>query len=346
MPEAIFPELADDASHPRSIARIVYASRASIEGPVYAEMERIRASALRHNEPKGVSTALLHQSGWFVQWKEGPGDAVLELMERVRCDRRHHAMRIVHASLGPRLLDGPWSMAIVQCGEDPADMGERVERLRRDVLAGRRHSPPAVWRQLSTPLSHPGYRSQADPDAFQRVLLCSAHGMASFAIVAYLAAGNGQQVVHRRFAGPRDLDVGTDYADIRCGDRVLRVIAMARRGLALPITRAFLPDYSHVLLLLSGDAVADIGLLRRVAGALAGLDPAPAVVGLGTSAAHQQALVPLARELALDYEAVVVPGEGAAAAWSAAQPHLRRWREAARHCRETLSLPLGQAMAD
>ena len=156
------------AAPPQEVSRLVFASRANVRTGVYDEMERIRASALRHNEPKGVSTALLHQSGWFVQWKEGPGDAVLELMERVRCDRRHHAMRIVHASLGPRLLDGPWSMAIVQCGEDPADMGERVERLRRDVLAGRRHSPPAVWRQLSTPLSHPGYRSQADPDAFQR----------------------------------------------------------------------------------------------------------------------------------------------------------------------------------
>jgi hypothetical protein len=307
--------------------RIVYASQAAIDGSVYAEMERIRASALLHNEPVGVTTALLYQSGWFVQWKEGPIAAIRELMARVERDTRHHSLRIVHASRGRRLLDGPWSMGIVQCGEDPADMAARVDLLRHDVEQGRRYTPPAVWRQLSTPLSHPGYRRQADPDAFQRVLLCAARGTGSFSIVSWLAAANGQQVVHRRFAGPRDLDVGTDYADILCGDRVLRVIAMARRGLSLPITRAFLPDYSHILLLLSGDPAADVGLLRRIAGAVAGLPSVPEVVGIGTSAAQQQALVALATQLGLAYRAVVSPDMAPSVVWQAAQPSLAGWRD-------------------
>ena len=65
------------------VARVVYASESNLHDSIYAEMERIRASAVRHNVPAGVHTALLYQSGWFVQWKEGPGDALLKLMDRV-----------------------------------------------------------------------------------------------------------------------------------------------------------------------------------------------------------------------------------------------------------------------
>ena len=45
-----------------AVTRVVYASQSRIQGPVYAEMERIRACAVRHNEPAGVHTALAHQS--------------------------------------------------------------------------------------------------------------------------------------------------------------------------------------------------------------------------------------------------------------------------------------------
>ena len=55
------------------VARIVYASQACVTQSVFAEMEKIRASAIRHNEPAAIATALLYQSGWFVQWKRGPG---------------------------------------------------------------------------------------------------------------------------------------------------------------------------------------------------------------------------------------------------------------------------------
>ena len=255
------------------MTRIVYASRARIKGSVYAEMERIRDSAMRHNAQLGVHTALLHQCGWFLQWKEGPEEAVLRTMERVRADRRHHDLRIVHSSAGPRLLAGPWSMAIVQLGDTAHAMAERVAQLHRATESGARFSPPAVWRRLSTPMRHPGAAQQADPDAFQRVLVCASRGEASFALVQWLAACHKQEVVHRRFAGPYDLDVGTDYVDFEEGGRVLRVIAMARKGLLLPLTRAFVPDYSHILLLLSGDAERDLALVRKAAMACATTPP-------------------------------------------------------------------------
>ena len=128
-----------------------------------------------------------------------------------------------------------------------------------------------VWRRLSTPMRHPGAAQQADPDAFQRVLVCAAEGMASFDLVHWLGRHHNEEVVHRRFAGAYDLDVGTDYVDFAEEARVLRLIAMARHGLALPLTRAFLPDYSHVVLLLSGNAERDLSLVQRVGQACSGV---------------------------------------------------------------------------
>jgi len=311
------------------VARIVYASQANICGPVYAQMESIRASAVRHNEPKGVHTALLHQSGWFVQWKEGPGPALRELMERVANDVRHHSLRIVHASRGPRLLSGPWSMAIVQCDDGPQDMTRRVELLRKKMDAGRQYSPPAVWRQLSTPLRHPGAAQQADPEAFQRVLVCSARGLAAFQLVLWLAQRSGQEVVHRRFAGAQDLDVATDYVDFVEGSRIMRVIAMARRGLALPLTRAFVPDYSHVVVLLSGEPAADIRLLHKAALACAHAPVRPVLLGVSARPDAHAPLAQLTCELDLDYEAVTAAPDAAASVWAAIEPHLARGREAA-----------------
>lgn len=311
-----------------SVARLVYASRARIQDSVYAEMERIRASALRHNEPAGVYTALLYQSGWFVQWKEGPGEAVLRVMDRVAADHRHRDLCTVHSSRGPRLLAGPWSMAIVRCDDSPSQMGMRVAQLRAGLEQGAQLSPAEVWRRLSTPMRHPGAARQAGPDAFQRVLVCAAVGQGSFDLVRWLADEQDQEVVHRRFAGPHDLDVGTDYVDFEQSGRVLRVIAMARRGLALPLTRAFVPDYSHILLLLGGDSGRDLALLRNVALACAGLARPPALLGVaGEPAAHCEPFA-LARRLGLVYLPVQADANDCAKVWRAARPLLALWREA------------------
>lgn len=311
-----------------TVTRIVYASRARIKGSIYAEMERIRDSAMRHNVPLGVHTALLHQCGWFLQWKEGPEQAVVHTMERVRADRRHRDLRVVHSSRGPRLLAGPWSMAIVQCGDTAESMAERVAQLHLATESGGRFSPPAVWRRLSTPMLHPGASQQADPDAFQRVLVCASRGEASFALVHWLAAGHKQEVVHRRFAGAYDLDVGTDYVDFEEGGRVMRVIVMARKGLLLPLTRAFVPDYSHILLL-SGDTERDLVLVRKAALACAGLAAPPALLALAAQPGAHSGPLALAHQLGLAYAAAQADVEDPAAVWDAASPMLARWREAA-----------------
>ena len=311
------------------VARIMYASQASIRHSVYQEMEKIRASALKHNEPAGIATALLHQSGWFVQWKEGPAAALQEIMDRVASDVRHFDLRIVHRSRGPRLLAGPWSMAIVQCNETPGEMELRVRHLKQQVDEGLQFSPAAVWRRLSTPMRHPGAMRQQDPDAFQRVLVCGASGMGSFDLVRWLGEEHEVEVVHRRFAGAVELDVGTDYVDFEQEGRVWRVIAMARHGLHLPLTRAFIPDYSHFVLLLSIDPERNAQLMQRVLRAYETLSHPPALIGVASRGDMHTLPAALARRHGLPYVAAVADSRDPEGSWAEIQPLLMHWQQAA-----------------
>lgn len=304
---------------------MLYASRARIDGPVYPELERIRAAALRHNQPLGVYTALLYQSGWFLQWKEGPTDAMRAIMGRMVMDRRHHSLRVVHSSRGPRLLHGPWSMAIVQSDEAPETLGVRVMQLREALIQGRQYSPSSVWRRLSNPARH-GADGLVEPEAYQRVLMCAAQGTGSFDFVRWLAARYREPVVQRRFAGATGLDVGTDYLDIEHEQRLLRLVAMARRGLDLPLTRALLAEYSHVVLLLCREVERNQAVLERVVRACKALPLLPAVVGVGTDGGAHAALALLARRLAIGYQPAPAAADEPAGAWSALQPVLKGWR--------------------
>jgi hypothetical protein len=321
------------------VARVLVASRSNVRDAVYREMERIRASALKHNVPVAVATALLYQSGWFVQWKEGPEAPLQQILERVAADGRHCDLRVVHRSRGPRLLTGPWSMAIVQCNEAPAELEHRITGLLRQQEDGLEFSPPAAWRRISTPMQHPGALRQQDPDAFQRVLVCAAAGVGSFELVGWLGDLHRAEVVHRRFAGAQDRDVGSDYVDFEQEERVWRVIAMARNGLHLPITRAFLPDYSHVVLLMCAEAERNTQLLQRVLAAFDSVQHPPALIGLATRAALHAAPSELARHFDLPYLPVVADALGPHEVWKAIEPLLLDWRDAANSSDACLSQP-------
>lgn len=322
-------EIHGPASGEGPVARIMYASQARITQSVYSEMEKIRASALKHNEPAGIATALLYQSGWFVQWKEGPGAGLLKIMDRVACDARHHDLRVVHRSRGPRLLTGPWSMAVVQCHETPADMEERVRFLKEQVDDGRQFSPAAIWRRLSTPMEHPGALRQEDPDAFQRVLVCSAAGTSSFDLVNWLGGHHEAEVVHRRFAGAHALDVGTNYVDFAQGGRILRVIAMARHGLNVPLTRAFMSDYSHLVLLLSVDGDRNLQLMERVLRTYATLSHPPVLVGVASMPEMHTLPHTLARRFRIPYQLAIADSREWESSWHAVEPLLACWQQAA-----------------
>ncbi len=311
-----------------AVTRVVYASQSRIQGPVYAEMERIRACAVRHNEPAGVHTALAHQSGWFLQWKEGPEDALRPIMARVLADPRHHGVRVLHRSEGARLLPGVWTMSIVQCNDSAAEFEARVNQVDAVRVQGLQYAPATVWRMLSTPLRHACAGQQGTPGVFRRVLVCSAGADESFTLVQKLARHHDQPVVRRRFAGPQALDVGSDYTDLPDGAGAVRVVAMARNGLSLGLTRALLADYSLLVLWGCGDDARDQELMGRMVQSCAALPAAPAMLGLGVSAAAHRAMFLAAHRagmIYLDGPAVADPDS----AWGAVQDQLSVLRPAA-----------------
>ena len=307
------------------VDRLMYASQSNFVGPVFTEMHRIRDHALQRNLVDGVHVALLHQSGWFLEWMEGPPAGVDAVMRRVAQDARHQGMRLLHSSHGPRRLTEPWSMAIVQTCESPCDFARRVITLREDHHKSLASDPATVWRRLSTPLTHPGAAEQAVSDRFQRVMVCAARGTDSFDMVHWLGQKHGAEVVHRRFAGSYAdrLDVATDYVDINSGAVVRRVIAMARNGLRIGLTKAFLPDYSHVLLLLSGDDTRNGNLVERLVAACERLAHRPVVVGLAPPFCDHAKLQQIARRGGLVYLDCDLAGDiDAQACWNAAEPLL------------------------
>lgn len=326
------------------VVRMMYASEASVHSSVYTEMERIRASAVRNNTPEGVYTALLYQSGWFLQWKEGPGPALLRIMDRVVKDPRHHSLRVVHSSRGRRLLTGPWSMAIVLHNEQPDDsrwaevhheMGHGistcVSQLLRDMERGIQYTPPAIWRRLSMPVRSSRTWDIAD-NSLQSILVCSASGRQPFELVAWLSGKFGQEVVHRRYADAQHLDVGTDYVDCPKEGGMVRVISMARNGLAVPLTRALLADHSHVVMLLDRDPRTNRRLMDRVGDALAGLGAPPVLLGVAESPGTHLELSALADDWGIPYLGARIPsGQDSAAVWSVIEPQLTRRERADAH---------------
>jgi hypothetical protein len=97
---------------------------------------------------------------------------MLKLMDRVAGDGRHHDLRVVYSSRGPRLLGGPWSMAVVQCQETSWDMEERVRLLKTQVDEGRQFSPSAM--SAYSTMQHPpvlvGVASQPEMHTLPHVL--------------------------------------------------------------------------------------------------------------------------------------------------------------------------------
>lgn len=93
---------------------VVYCSRAA-EGFDIADVERIIASARRHNPAAGITGLLVFGSGVFFQWLEGPRDSVTALMATLRSDPRHDTVVELSANEEVReRLFPDWDMEFVE----------------------------------------------------------------------------------------------------------------------------------------------------------------------------------------------------------------------------------------
>jgi hypothetical protein len=193
-----------------------------------------------------------------------------------------------------------------------------VQRLRQYLLQGVQFAPTSVARRLSTPMRLPEVRDRPDPEQFHRVGVCSAAGDHAFALVRHLGTEQDQPVYGRRFTGKDDADSASDYVDFMHLGEPCRVIAVSRNGLAHGVRRAFLPDWPHLLLLLSGRPANDEALLQRLAGSRMGLPRFPALLGVAPDEATHAAAAALAKGLGLAYTpAGLAPVGDLNAAWQA-----------------------------
>jgi hypothetical protein len=78
----------DEGQSSQSIHHIVYCSQAAQHMDKEA-LEKIIATAKRHNPRFGITGLLVFGSGIFFQWLEGPRDNVTSLFKMISADTRH-----------------------------------------------------------------------------------------------------------------------------------------------------------------------------------------------------------------------------------------------------------------
>lgn len=276
----------DSGSEPsrQDLGRLIYASICQVDGPVLDEMRRIRDHAVVNNQAHDIRVALMHRCGWFVEWIEGPPDGIQALMERVALDSRHRSLRVVHESVGKPRLFKPWIGSIAEATESTGEFARRVMALHERHQKGKGYEPASVWRSLCSPLPGHVEVAAASEGSYQRVMLMSAARTDAFDLLRWLATREKRAVVHRRFAGAaRDaLDVESDYLDLpQQAAAGRRLIVNARKGLAMGMTHAFLPDYAALVIVLDTDAERNEHLLDRLLRACQHVAHQPVIVGLG-----------------------------------------------------------------
>lgn len=268
----------------QDLGRLIYASICQVDGPVLDEMRRIREHAVVNNQEHNIRVALMHRCGWFVEWIEGPPDGIRALMERVALDPRHRSLRVVHESVGKPRLFKPWIGSIAEATESTGEFARRVMALHERHQKGKGYEPASVWRSLCSPLPGHVEVAAASEGRYQRVMMMSAARTDAFDLLHWLATREKRAVVHRRFAGAaRDaLDVESDYLDLpQQAAAGRRLIANARKGLAMGMTHAFLPDYAALVIVLDTDPERNEHLLDRLLTACQHVAHQPVIVGLG-----------------------------------------------------------------
>jgi hypothetical protein len=132
-----------------SLHRLLYLSRAA--GPMAsAEVDRLLQAARARNRESGLTGALLHYDGRFLQALEGEPQAVAACFERIRRDPRHaDVLPLFEGTVGERCFEG-WSMRYVA----PAGSADRavaafLDQLRHDAQPGAVQQALALMQRLA-----------------------------------------------------------------------------------------------------------------------------------------------------------------------------------------------------
>lgn len=106
------------------------------------ELSRILEVSRRNNTSAGVTGLLCHNDGSFLQFLEGPRDAVQATFDRISSDPRHADVILVESAEIDERAFGEWSMAVVRPNDVTPQARTFVQELEKvSVSPSAAHAP-------------------------------------------------------------------------------------------------------------------------------------------------------------------------------------------------------------
>ena len=276
----------DDAHEapPPGCVRLIGAGLWSRTGSAVEHLLSLRPELARANDAQGLRCALLHTSGWLVQWIEGPAEAVDVAWKTAQQDSALRGTRLLHRSIGEAKLTQPVHIATLHGKERVTDVARRLHGVERQAALGLRVEPYEIWEYLSAPCRF----DQTDTLTSVRrrdLVAITSEDNESIDLLRTIAERSSSAVTYQRFAegAAGGGDVGAAYADIVFGRSITRLQALSRRALSQRLVRLGLSNL-HCLVLLLGSRTPDaanLNLVESAAGLLAEA-PCPSVQVVGT----------------------------------------------------------------
>ena len=279
-----------------STTRFVGASIAHMPGSVIEQLLAMRGQIAKFNALRQLRTVLLYTGGWFLQWHEGPTEAVERTWEISRSHTTHHHPRVVHRSVGAPVLVEPVQIAALVGPDKTTDIARKLFDIDREQERAPLE-PVEIWRRMAAP---PSGRFAGLPDSSHRALVVVSEYTESVELIKALAEHCRVPMNYQRFAGP-DLhtgDAGAAYVDIGHWGHRTRVQALSRHVLGYGIARLAFARVDGVVLLLNRKPQSASALREAVAPFLSALHPEPEfhVVGLN-GRSHIEAVFDIAAQI-------------------------------------------------
>lgn len=93
------------------LVKIIYVSEINAAVLTTSLLDEIKIQASRNNPANEITGLLAFDHAHFIQWLEGPRDAVNKLLLAIMRDNRHGNLQVVECNELQNRLFGCWSMA-------------------------------------------------------------------------------------------------------------------------------------------------------------------------------------------------------------------------------------------
>lgn len=112
-----------------ALSALVYISQATC--PIdRAMLQEIGHVAALRNASRRITGVLLYSNTYFIQALEGDPHKLMLLFDRIRRDKRHRDLQIIHAEEIERRLFASWHMGVLDLSHDPPlDLMQLIRRL-------------------------------------------------------------------------------------------------------------------------------------------------------------------------------------------------------------------------